>query len=323
MNAFLLTVALLGASSIKAGAPLGPKTTGAAAGPAIDATPGANVTPAPAAAPAGQTGAAPAAAPGAVLPAGAQPPPPAEPPPEEEVAPLDAETMAFLNSGGATNDKDGAIKLEWPGPGGPQLKLSWDSLDKRNEEVFNAEMLKTALIGAVQSFYDGDGAIDTAGMRKKLLALMQGPVDEARTSYLNAIKAEERRLFFIERAVADARANREEIPGVDGRLVAKRIAALKDGRIKAEILRQLAGYKSLGTGLIAYLDGDTFTALKHVRDASEGLPETSTVFALLGSLYALYGQTDAAVIAWKRCLELDPRNQPVREAILQHSKRGK
>jgi cytochrome c-type biogenesis protein CcmH/NrfG len=45
--------------------------------------------------------------------------------------------------------------------------------------------------------------------------------------------------------------------------------------------------------------------------------------ALLGSLYALYGQTDAAVVAWKRSLELDPTNKAVREAILQHSPQRK
>ena len=51
---------------------------------------------------------------------------PANPPPApEEVAndpaALDAETMAFLSSSGATNAMDGAVKLDWPGPGGGQL----------------------------------------------------------------------------------------------------------------------------------------------------------------------------------------------------------
>ncbi len=272
-------------------------------------------------------GAAPAAkAPAPPAPAAkaaAQPEPPAEPDDAGEPAPLDEETMAFLSSDGATNQMDGSIKLDWGGAGGGQLKLSWDALAKRNEEVFNAEMLRVALVSSVQAFYDGDGTIDAAGTRKKLAALLQGPVDEARTAYLNAIKAEERRLFFIERALAEAGAAGEQVPGVDGRLVGKRMAALRDGRIKAEMVKRVAAYKSLGTGLLSYLDGDTFTALKHVREAADGLPELPVVHALLGSLYALYGQTDAAVVAWKRSLELDPNNKAVRDAILQHNPQRK
>jgi tetratricopeptide (TPR) repeat protein len=237
-------------------------------------------------------------------------------------APLDAETLGFLDSSGTTNSLDGSIKLDWTGPGGDQLKLSWDALDKRNEEVFNAEVLRVSLVGAVQSFYDGDGAIDAEGMKKKLSALLQGPVEEARTAYVAAVKQEERRLFFIERAVAEAARTREQLPGVDGRLVAKRMAALKDGRIEKEMLRRVDGYKNLGGGLLAYLDGDTFSALKQVKEAAEALPHLAVVHALLGSMYALYGQTDAAVTAWKRSLELDPNNKAVREAILQHSPRS-
>jgi tetratricopeptide (TPR) repeat protein len=259
--------------------------------------------------------AAPARAPAAA-------PPPSEPPAESEPATpaeLDAETMAFLVPGGATNDRDGSIRLEWSGPGGAQLKLSWDALEKRNEEVMTAEMLRASLVGAVQAFYDGDGTIDANGLRAKLQALQKGPVDEARTAYLNAVKAEERRLFFIERAAADAAAAREELPGVDGRLVSKRLAALRDGRIVAEVERRAGAYRSLTVGLLAYLDADTFGALRNVREAAEVLKEWATLQALLGSMYALYGQTDAAVVAWKRALELDPTNKAVREAILQHA----
>lgn len=241
---------------------------------------------------------------------------PEEPP---EVQPLDAETLAFLSSGGATNSRDGAIRIDWSGPGGQQLKLSWDALDKRNDEVVTAEMLRVSVLGAVQSFYDGDGTIDIAGMKAKLRALLQGPVEEAQTAYQNAIKLEERRLFFVERGMAEAAAAKEELPGVDGRLVSKRLAALRDGRIAAEMRRRVNAYRSLAVGLLAYLDGDTFAALKNVREAAEALPDMAVVHSLLGSLYALYGQTDAAVVAWKKALELDPNNKAVREAILQHS----
>ncbi|HSM92329.1 MAG TPA: tetratricopeptide repeat protein [Anaeromyxobacteraceae bacterium] len=266
-------------------------------------------------------GAPPKKGPAASQPAAQPAAAPAADPAAEETAlqPLDAETMAFLASGGATNSVDGSVRLDWPGPGGNQLKLSWDSLDKRNEEVQTAEMLRISLVGAVQSFYDGDGTIDTNGMRAKLKALLTGPVDEARTAYLNAVKLEERRLFFVERGMAEAAAAKEELPGVDGRLVSKRLTAIRDGRIAAEVQNRVNGYRSLAVGLLAYLDGDTFGALNNVREASGGLKDVAVVHALLGSLYALYGQTDAAVTSWKRSLELDPSNRAVREAILQHS----
>ena len=99
---------------------------------------------------------------------------------------------------------------------------------------------------------------------------------------------EERRLFFIERAMADAHAVKEEVPGVDPRLVNKRMAALKDGRVEKEVLRRASGYKALATGLLSYLDGDSFSALKNVKEAGEALPDVSVVHALLGSLYALF-----------------------------------
>lgn len=294
MIAIILTLALAGAPPAKAGAqPAKPGTKPAAA---------------------------------ATAPAAPAAPAKPEAPPEEaepEMTELDAQTLGFLSSGGSTSQMDGSIKLDWPGPGGAQLKLSWDSLDKRNEEVFTAEMLRVSLVSAVQAFYDGDGTIDVSGMRKKLTALLQGPVDEARTAYLNAVKLEERRLFFVDRAMAEARAAGEELPGVDGRLVTKRLAALRDGRIKAEVQRRVGAYRSMTVGLLAYLDGDTFGALKNVREAAEALGDMATVHALLGSLYALYGQEDAAVTSWKRSLELDPSNKAVREAILQHSAQRK
>ncbi|HET8539230.1 MAG TPA: hypothetical protein VFL83_05105 [Anaeromyxobacter sp.] len=264
--------------------------------------------------------AAPAAAPPAATP---PPAPPADaPPPAEEIV-VDADVMGFLSMTNTTASRDGGVKLPWDGPGGAQLKLSWDALDKRNEQLAMGDMMARSLVEAVRMFFDTEGGVEPDAMRAKLQSLTGAPMEEARTAYLDAVTWEERRLFFVERAVAQAEVERSAIPGIDTTLVARRARAIRSGAVKKALLAQLDGYRDLALGLVAYVDGDNFRALEKVRSSAAALPDFAVAHAFLGSMYFLFDQKEAAVRAWRRSYELDPTNEAVRMAIQEYGRKEK
>lgn len=253
------------------------------------------------------------------------PPPPAAP---AEVASLagdaepDADVMAFLSLSHSTASRDGGVKLPWDGPGGTQLRLSWDALDKRNDQLALGDMMARALVDAVRTYYDAQGGVDPAGMRAKLVGITGGPMEEARAAYLDAVTWEERRLFFVERAIGLADAERATLPGVDPDLVRRRAKAIRSGALKKAIAARVDAYNDLALGLVAYLDGDNFKALEKVRNAAGALPDFAVARAFLGSLYFLFDQKEAAVREWRRSYELDPTNEAVKQALEQYGHRG-
>ncbi len=244
-----------------------------------------------------------------------------EPQPKDDKDALDPDVMGFLSLTQTTAAKDGGVKLPWEGPGGSQLKLSWDALDKRNEQLAMGDMMARSLVEAVRMFYESDGGIDPAGMRAKLANLVGSPMEEARTSYLDAVTWEERRLFFVDKAVHEADKDGVAIPGVDPGLVARRMAGIRSGAVKKRLAAQVDGYRDLALGLVAYLDGDNFGALQKVRTAASALPDFAVAHAFLGSLYFLFDQKDAAVRSWRRAYELDPTNTAVRDALMEHGRK--
>lgn len=250
-------------------------------------------------------------------PAAAAPAAPTAPAPADAV---DAEVMGFLSLTNSTAARDGGVKLPWDGPGGPQLKLSWDALDKRNEALAMGDMMARALIESVRMFFDSDGGLDPEGMRAKLTALTGAPMEDARTSYLEAVTWEERRLFFVERAAAEAVQQGAGLPGVDADLVARRARLIRSGAVKKAVAAQIDGYRDLALGLVAYLDGDNFKALEKVRTAAVALPEFAVAHAFLGSMYFLFDQKDAAVREWRRAYELDPTNEAVKNALMEYGR---
>jgi tetratricopeptide (TPR) repeat protein len=262
--------------------------------------------------------AAPAAAvsasPAAPAPAGAQAPAPAA------EAPPDAEVMSFLSLTRTTASRDGGVKLPWDGPGAAQLKLSWDALDRRNEQLAMGDMMARAVMDSVRMFFDTAGGSDPDAMRAKLVSLTGAPMEEAKASYLAAIGWEERRLFFVSRAAAQAAAEQVTIPGVDAGLVSRRLHAIRSGAVRKALSAQLDGYTDLALGLVAYSDGDSFRALEKVRGAVAALPELAVAHAFLGSMYFLFDQKDAAVKAWRRAYALDPTNESVREALQEYGR---
>ncbi len=249
-------------------------------------------------------------------------PPEAAPPaaPAAEEARLDSDVMGFLSLTQSTASRDGGVKLPWDGPGSPQLKMSWDALDKRNEALAMGDMMARSLVEAVRQFYDSEGGLDPDGMKAKLRNMIGGPMDEARQSYLDAITWEERRLFFVEKAIAQADAEKIALPGVDAALVARRAKAIHSGAMKKALYAQLDGYRDLATGLVAYLEGDNFGALQRVRNAAEALPDFAVAHAFLGSIYFLFDQREAAIAAWRRAYQLDPTNKAVADALKEHGR---
>jgi tetratricopeptide (TPR) repeat protein len=233
---------------------------------------------------------------------------------------VDTEVMGFLSLTNSTAARDGGVKLTWDGPGGSQLKLSWDALDKRNEALAMGDMMARALIESVRMFFDSDGGLDPEGMRTKLIALTGAPMEDARTSYLEAVTWEERRLFFVERAMAEAEQQRAGLPGVDRVLVEKRARLIRSGAVKKAVAAQIDGYRDLALGLVAYLDGDNFKALERVRTAATALPDFAVAHAFLGSMYFLFDQKDAAVREWRKSYELDPTNEAVKNALMEYGR---
>ena len=212
--------------------------------------------------------------------------PAATPAPEAPAAapdPADADVMGFLSLTQSTAARDGGVKLPWDGPGGAQLKLSWDALDRRNESLMVGDMMARSLMDLVRTFYDTEGGLNPETMKVQLKKLVGGPMEEARSSYLEAVTWEERRLFFVERAAADAEAQGSPIPGVDHVLVVRRLEAIRNGAVKKALAAKLDGYRDLAIGLVNYLDGDNFGALERVRNAAQALPDIAVAHAFLGS----------------------------------------
>ena len=265
---------------------------------------------------------APAHAPAAPAPADAASPAPGLAGASSDVAP-DPDVMGFLSLTTSTASRDGGVKLPWGGPGGAQLKLSWDALDKRNEHLAMGDMMTRSLIDAVRMFFDTEGGLDPQAMRARLVSMTGAPLEEGRAAYLNAVTWEERRLFFVERAITQADAEGVAIPGIDSDLVRRRSSAIRSGALRKALASQVDAYGDLALGLVAYVDGDNFRALEKVRRAAGALPEFAVAHALLGSMYFLFDQKEAAVAAWRRAHDLDPTNEAVNEALKQYGRKPK
>ena len=250
----------------------------------------------------------------------AKPATPATPAEEAPEVAVDAEVMGFLSLAQSTASRDGGVKLPWDGPGDQQLKLSWDALERRNEQLAVGDMMARSLMEAVRTFYDTDGGLDPETMKAKLKKLVGAPMDEARTAYLDAITWEDRRLFFIERAIVQADAASSPIPGIEPGLVKRRATLIRSGAVKKALSAQVDGYRDLALGLVAYLDGDNFGALERVRNSAQALPDFAVAHAFLGSMYFLFDQKEPAVAAWRRALQLDPENKAVAEALKEHGR---
>ncbi len=296
---------------------MSPRTLALVAALALAAGPSAAATQKPK----GARSAAKPAKPPAAKPAAAEPAtPPAPVVPPTTTGGMEREVAGFV-AGVPTAGKDGGVKLDWSGPGGAQLKMSWDLLERRNEQIAIGDMMVQSLMQVVERFYASGGA-EAAAVRARLEGL-SGSMEEARTSYQAAVDLEGKRLFYVEKAVAAATEAGDALPGVDPELVAKRAAAIKEGRLQKVCDQRLAGYRALALGLMSYIDSDALPALEKMKVAGEALPDVAVVHAYLGSLYYLFQQSDAATAAWKRAADLDPSNETVRTALKEYGRKGR
>lgn len=229
---------------------------------------------------------------------------------------LDPDVVGFLAAGRGTSSIDGGAKLPWDGPGGSLLRSSWDALDKRVDQVMAADPIITALDEAVQGFYESGG--EKPGKARAELQQASAGLDRALTAYQQALEFEERRLFLVKKATNIAAQAKDPIPGINIDLIDRRLAALQEGRIAVAVEKRIKGYRALSAGLIAFIDGESLTALERMKVAAEALPDMAVAQAYLGSLYFLFQQSDAAVNAWKKALALDPNNDAVRTALREY-----
>ncbi len=268
--------------------------------------------------------AAPAARPAPTPRAGAAPAKAARPDPASPALRLDGlepDVVGFLTTGRGTSNVDGGSKLPWDGPGGSLVRTSWDALDKRFDQVAVATPVIAALNETIQGFYESGGA--RPGKLKAELQRSSADLDRALAAYQSALVFEERRLQLVKKATTIAAQAREPIPGIDVDLIDRRLAALQDGRLPAAVERRIRGYRALAAGLVAFVDGESLTALEKMKLAADGLPDMAVAQAYLGSLYYLFQQTDSAVNAWKRALALDPTNDAVRAALKEFGRKGR
>jgi tetratricopeptide (TPR) repeat protein len=229
--------------------------------------------------------------------------------------------VGFLTPGRGTSSIDGGSRLPWDGPGGSLVRSSWDALDKRTEQVMIADPVLVSINETVQEFYESGGA--HPGKLRAALEPASARLDVALAAYQKALEFEERRLYLVKKATAVAEQSKDPIPGIDVDLVDRRLAALLDGRISSAIELRIKGYRSLTGGLVAFIDGESLTALEQMKAAAEALPDMAVAQAYLGSLYFLFQQTDPAVAAWKKALALDPNNDAVRAALKEYGRKGR
>jgi len=329
------TLALALASALAACAPLDGQRAGRPPplDPRVDMTPGATQGSAPAAKPEARAAAAtpaPAAAPAAAPtppptpPTPAAAPPPAPPPPAPDAAPAPAppvavplerapEIIAFIDPG-RPQPKDGSTSADWEGPGKAQMRLSREALERRNEQLSEADMVTKAFLQRVRTFYDSPGDQPTTEVREQLVQA-QKLLDEARETLLAAVEEEQKRLGWVQRAV---RESGDLIPNVDPKLVDRRLESITAGKLKATVEARIRAYRSLATGIVAFIDGETLVALERMREAVRDDPDLALAHAYLGSLYYVFQQPKLALAAWKRAADLDPQNRAVKQAIHEH-----
>ncbi|MHB8877026.1 MAG: hypothetical protein ACYC8T_25300 [Myxococcaceae bacterium] len=236
------------------------------------------------------------------------------PPPGSDIAPY-----LYPSLRNDPDSKDGTATPEWTGPGSAQLRIAQGFQRKRDEQLAVSDAKLDALNKAVQAFYKATGERAPTELRDRIIKLAGKPLDEARVAMLAAADLEARRLKYVQKAAASAAEQEQKVPEVDLKLVDRRSEAHDAGAANRAVEARIRAYRSMATGLVAYLDGDVVEALERMKTAGSEAPDLLLPHIYLGSFYYLLQQTSLAIPEWKAALELDPTNEAVKKALKEHS----
>ena len=189
------------------------------------------------------------------------------------------------------------------------------------------DMMARSLIEAVRTFFDTrrrPRPREHAGEAHS--SSPAAPMDEARTAYLDAVTWEERRLFFVERAVvarrtrqsaATARASTRASSSAAPRLI--RSGAVKKALVRAD--RRLPRPRARARRL------PRRRQLRRAREASATPPGAAGLRrgARVPRVDVLPLRPEGAPRcgAWRRSYELDPTNEAVKTALKEYGRRAK
>lgn len=220
------------------------------------------------------------------------------------------------------NAADGTLlpPAGYEGPGAALVKYAAQQQTERERELAAGQRSLAAVHAALAHFFKTSGGENPRVQRDELARLVETTLEQGRLAYLSAADHERRRLSWVVKAVGEADANEEPspLPGVDLALVSARQAAVRDGRVRAAIDARIKGYKGLMLGIVAWVDGDTFLSLEHLKSGVAGIPDHPLAHLYLGYVQYILEDVNSALAAWRRALELDPANDTIKKLIADH-----
>lgn len=211
--------------------------------------------------------------------------------------------------------RDGSDGREYDGEGEAQWEASWIFLKQKKEALARAKKKGDEIEAALKIPEDLKDPAQVARVKRELKELAGKPVDELRHELLDAVRAEKKRVQLVKKSMEVSRAAGAAGPPVDAELIDKLFRYLHSSQANQGAEARAGAYRSLAMGLVDYLDNDEVGALLKIKTAAENAPDIAAAHVYLGSLLYLTQKTEAAVLEWKKALELDPTNEGVKKAL--------
>jgi tetratricopeptide (TPR) repeat protein len=193
-----------------------------------------------------------------------------------------------------------------------RLRIAVRFLERRNENLETAGKIVTELEEVMRTV---DANSDREVLRKKLVELSGARLDEAEAALLKAVDLEKKRLVLMRKVSEAAFKDKKKLSEVDAKLVDRLLKRYKDGEPEKVTKQYVIGLRLVAKGLINFLDDDLVGAVATIKTASKQCPNLAVAFLYLGSFSYIMDRPEAAVAAWRRVLELEPKNDEVRSAL--------